>query len=294
MLLQGETITKQSLTNMKFNFLVAFSSILLVLSSCVTPKNTNLLQDDIKKNYPMAQNVTSLDYRIIPGDQLVLNIYTLDEDMKDLFSMYTNTGGGRNVNDMLTTSTINTNYQNQSQNQNQNDVNSLNVYSDGTINIPYLGKIYVENMTILEAKKVIETRFSEFSPNITIELNLRNRYFSILGEAQRGIYQMPTTKVTIFQALAISGGSIYTFGDRAKVRIIRQTPNGTEVKMFDIRSKDIVNSEYYYIQPNDVIYVQQMSRTFFGKFTSFTGILGMFGIVASLVAAVTLIVNWTK
>ena len=274
---------------MKLKILFVFSSILILLSSCVTPKDTNLLQD-IKKDYPLAKNVTSLDYRIIPGDQLVLNIYTLDEDMKDLFSMYINQNGGLSANSMSQEGiSIGTGY-----NQNQNNRNSLNVYSDGTINIPYLGKIYVEDMTIPEAKKIIESRFTEFSPNLTIELNLKNRYFSVLGEAKRGVYQMPTTKVTIFQALAISGGSIDTFGDRAKVRIIRQTPNGTEVKMFDIRSKDIVNSEYYYIQPNDVIYVQQMSRTFFGKFTSFTGVLGVFGILASLVAAVALIVNLTK
>lgn len=263
---------------------VVFASIVFLLSSCVTPKDTNLLQD-INKNYPMAKNLINADYRIIPGDQLTLDIFTMDEDMKDLFAMYI---GKQNNN----TNSINQTTANVGQvGNNNNALNILNVYSDGTINIPYLGKIYVEDMTVLEAKKIIESKFKQFSPNLTIELNLNNRYFSVLGEAKRGVYVMPTPKVTIFQALAISGGGINTFGDRTKVRIIRQTPNGTEVKMFDIRSKDIVNSEYYYIQPNDVIYVQEMSRTFFGRVTSFTGVLGLFGIVTTLVAAVALIVN---
>ncbi len=285
MFIQNEINTKQSLINMKIKILLALLlPIAIFFGSCVTPRDTNLLQN-IQKDYPMAKNFINSDYRIISGDQLVLTIYTLDEDMKDLFAMYI--GKARGASNAITSLGVDTR-------GSDNQSNTLNVYSDGTINIPYLGKIYVEDMTLLEAKKVVEARFASFSPNINIELGLRNRYFSVLGEARRGVYAMPTPKVTIFQALAISGGGINTFGDRTKVRIIRQTPNGTEVKMFDIRSKDIVNSEYYYIQPNDVIYVQEMSRTFFGRVTSFTGALGLVGILFSVVAAVTLIVNLTK
>lgn len=267
------------------NLRITFLSILFVLfiSSCVTPKDTNLLQD-INKNYPEAANLINSDYKLIPGDKLILTIYTLNEDMKDLFSMYIGNQTGTSSNNSSITG---------SGSDNKLAKNTLNIYSDGTVNIPYIGKIYVEGLTILEAKKMIENKFQEFSPNLTIELNLQNRFFSVLGQASRGRFTMPSQKITIFQALALSG-PINTFGNRSHVKIIRQTPNGTEVKSFDIRSKDIVNSEYYYIQPNDVIYVDQMSRTFFGKVTSFTGALGLFSIVTSVVAAVFLIINLTK
>lgn len=267
----------------KLTFLLA--SFIIFLSSCVTPKDTNLLQD-IKKDYPEAQNLINSDYRIITGDQLKLGIYTLDEDMKTLFAPFIKQPGTA-----TTTQGGSTSVQTGGNYANARDV--LNVYSDGTVNIPYLGKVYVEDLTILEAKKVIESRFKEFSPNISIDLNLNNRYFTILGQAAQGRYVMPSTKITIFQALAMSG-PIQTFGDRTRVKIVRQTPNGTEVKMFDIRSKDVVNSEYYYIQPNDVIYVSQMSRTFFGRVTSFTGALGLFGLVTTTVAAVVVVVNLVK
>ena len=253
------------------------SVVVLVLSSCVTPKQTNYLQD-IPKDYPEATNLINSDYRIIPGDQLGLRIYTLDESMKELFSSYIRTSS-------TAIEGASTNY--------GGSPSALNVYSDGTIKIPYLGKIYVQDLTVLEAKKVIEERFLTFSPNLTIEVTLLNRFFSVLGEAGQSRVAMPTLKINIFQALALSG-PIQTFGDRTRVKIVRQTPNGTEVKEFDIRSKDIVDSEYYYIEPNDVIYVSKMNRTFFGSVTSFGGMLGLFGLVTTTVAIVVYLINLTK
>lgn len=265
---------------MNTRLLLILSMIVALLSSCVTPKDTNLLQN-IRKDYPMAENLINSDYRIIPGDRLSLRIYTIDEDLQEIFSVYVkSTSTGRET----AQSTVTGNQ------------NSLNVYSDGTIKIPYLGRLYVQDLTILEAQKIIEEKFKTLSSDptrLTVEVSLSNRFFSMLGKAGNKRIAMPTTKINIFQALALSG-PIETFADRTHVKIIRQTPNGTEVKVFDIRTKDIVDSEYYYIQPNDVIYVQEMSRTFFGRVTSFTGVLGLFGLVTTVVGAVVLIINLTK
>ncbi len=260
---------------MKIKLLLLSLLIVSILSSCVTPRDTNLIQENVRKDY-VTDATLGMDYRIIPGDRLALSIYTLDENMKTLFSMYiqrldpSNNATGQ-----------------------QAGGNVLNVYSDGTIRIPYLSKISVLDLTVMEAKKLIESKFQEFSPNITVELALQNRYFSMLGTQSGGRISMPSPRINIYQALAL-GGTIDPFGDRRKVSVIRQTPNGTEVKTFDLRSKDIINSEFYFIQPNDVIYVQELSRTFFGRITSFTGLLGGLGILTSTVAVVVLIVNLTK
>ena len=58
-------------------------------------------------------------------------------------------------------------------------------------------------------------------------------------------------------------GDISTFGDRGAIKLLRETPEGVKVSTFDIRSKNIINSEYYYIQPNDVIYIQDVRSQFF-------------------------------
>jgi len=246
--------------------LFAILGILSLLSSCITPKQTNLLQD-IEKNYP-TDDVAAVDYRIIPGDQLNIRVYTLDEDMKTLFAVFINDNDNNNNN--------NQSYMDGTSLGGRENLpyNVLTVTPQGMIKIPYLGYINVLNMTVLEANKVVADKFKSFSSNVQVEVNLRNRYFYVLGELGARPVQMPHLRMTIFQALAQSG-NIQTFGDRKNVKILRQTATGTEIKAFDIRSKEIVNSDYYYIQPNDVIYVPQMQRKFFGASTSFTGIFAL-------------------
>lgn len=259
---------------MKIKLLLLSLLALCFLGSCVTPKDINLIQENIHKDY-LDDATLGMDYRIIPGDRLVLAIYTLDEDMRKLFTMYTaSIDPGANSTDAI-------------------QGNVLNVYSDGTIRIPYLNKIVVQGLTVREARQLIEAKLQEFSSSITVELVLSNRYFSMLGAVGGGRVPMPTARLNIYQALAL-GGTIDPFGDRRKVSVIRQTQNGTEVKTFDIRSADIINSEYYFIQPNDVIYVSEMSRTFFGRITSFAGVLGTVGLLATTLGAVFFIIDLTK
>lgn len=251
---------------MKVRLLFIPFLVLCFASSCITPKDTNFLQD-IEKNYPIEHG--ELDYRIIPGDQLRLTIYTLDADMKKLFSVYTNvvqSGGNARFGEGITTGDY-------------LESNVLNVYSDGSVKIPYVGKIFVNGLTILEAKRVIADKVANFFSGetkepVTVDVILANRFFSVLGEAGSARVQMRVPRINIYQALATSG-TIAKAGDLRHVKIIRQTAGGTEVKTFDLRSKDVVDSEFYYIQPNDVIYVQQLQRRFWGEISSFTSIFAM-------------------
>ena len=64
-------------------------------------------------------------------------------------------------------------------------------------------------------------------------------------------------------ALAMAG-DIGDFGDRSQVRIVREKEGVTDIKTFDVRSNDIINSEFYYIEPNDVIYIQRIKGQSFG------------------------------
>ena len=239
-------------------------AILLLASSCITPKQTNLLQD-IEKNYPVDDKA-AMDYKIIPGDQLSISIYTLDEEMKDLFASFIYDGGYSSNNNSTQQASLG--------GRESVPYNVLTVTPQGTVKIPYIGHVNVLDLTILEANRTIAEKFRNFSASVQVEVNLRNRYFFVLGELGAKPIQMPHLRMTIYQALAQSG-SIETFGDRKQVKILRQTSSGTEIKTFDIRSKDIVNSDYYYIQPNDVIYMPQMQRKFFGAATSFNAIFGL-------------------
>ena len=98
---------------------------------------------------------------------------------------------------------------------------------------------------------------------LSVEVNIVRRSFSVISDHGSGTFSLTKEKVTIFEALAMAG-DIGDFGDRSKVRIVREIEGQTQVKVFDVRSEDIVNSEFYYIEPNDVIYIQRIKGQSFG------------------------------
>jgi len=136
----------------------------------------------------------------------------------------------------------------------------------------------------------LEKRLNEgIADDCFVRVSIENRFYSVIGEASAGRYPIIKEQMTIFQALAQSGG-IKSFGDRKHVKIIRQIEGATMIKSFDLRSQDIINSEFYYIQPNDIIYVQPLGRQFLGL-TSFGAV---FAVVTTVVSLGLMIYNFVK
>ena len=149
-----------------------------------------------------------------------------------------------------------------------------------------LGKVYFEWLSLRDATLKLQKEIEPYYRFSTVEMKIVQRYFSVLGGKTAGYYPIPREKINIFQALAMAG-DIELFGDRSKVRIIRETKEGTEVKTFDIRSADIIHSEFFYVEPNDVIYIQTVDEQFY----SVTTLTGLFGIVLSTISFGTLIIQ---
>ena len=250
------------------NVVIALQALFLV--SCLTTGQTNLLQEPGAgiPSYPKIDAPVE-EYRVKTGDQLTIMVTTnpLDRSTTQLFSYFSmmNLSAGANS-------------------------RSFPVRIDGTIYFPYLGDIYVKGKTTLEIQQLLEKRFNEsIADDCNVRVSIENRYYSVIGEAAAGRYPIIKEQMTIYQALAQSGG-IKPFGDRKNVKIIRQMENGTMIKSFDLRSQDIVNSEFYYVQPNDIIYVQPLGRQFLG-ITSFGAV---FAVVSTVVSLGLMIYNFVK
>ena len=233
----------------------------LFLASCLTTRQTNLLQKPGAgvSSYP-KMNAPVEEYRVKMGDQLTIMVTTnpLDVSTTQLFSYFSMMNLDRGETSR-----------------------SFPVKIDGTIYFPYLGDIYVKGKTTLEIQQLLEKRLNEgIADDCFVRVFVENRFYSVIGEASSGRYPIVKEQMTIFQALAQSGG-INPYGDRKHVKIIRQIDGGTVIKSFDLRSQDIVNSEFYYIQPNDIIYVQPLGRQFLG-ITSFGAVFAVFTTLASL------------
>ena len=98
---------------------------------------------------------------------------------------------------------------------------------------------------------------------MSVDVQVINRFFSVIGAVQSARVPLMKEKLTIYEALALAG-DIADYGDHSKIRIIREIEGETTIRTFDVRSKDIINSEFYYIEPNDVIYIQYMPGHTFG------------------------------
>ncbi|MBD8389600.1 polysaccharide biosynthesis/export family protein [Dysgonomonas sp. BGC7] len=263
----------------KIKKLLILACVLLGFSACVTNKQTDLLQD-IKLKYPQLM-VKAEEYRIIPGDQLSVIVYAWDEETARMFSGYTPRLTTRGLNESTGVSVgsqirglENTDY-----------IAPTTVFADGTINFPYIGKLYVQGLTMLQTKNLISEKLNNFAEGTTADVTLANRYFSVLGEAGANRIVMTSTSMTILQALSIAS-TIGPYGDRSKVTIIRQNATGSITKTFDLRSKEIVDTEFYYIQPNDVLYIPQTSKKFLSSTTSFAGVFSLLVSLAGLVIIV--------
>jgi polysaccharide export outer membrane protein len=132
-----------------------------------------------------------------------------------------------------------------------------------------VGLVPVRGKTTREIKLELERELATYVSGygdyqmLSVEVNIVRRSFSVISDQGSGTFTIPKEKVNIFEALALAG-DIGDYGDRSKVRIVREVEGQTYVKTFDVRSKDIINSEYYYIEPNDVIYIQRIKGQSFG------------------------------
>lgn len=228
----------------------------LLLASCVTSKRVNLMQEAGKRGIPQyADTLSYVDYELRIGDRLYIYVYSVDERTDKMFNA---SGGGISASQMR-----------QSGGAGGNDLYTYLVQDDGCIDFPMVGRIPVRGKTTRDVKHLLEAELSSFIKGygdykmMSVEVNIVRRSFSVISDRGSGTFNIQKEKITIFEALAMAG-DIGDFGDRSRVRIVRETEGMTQIKEFDVRSEDIINSEYYYIEPNDVIYIQRIKGQSFG------------------------------
>ncbi|WP_370895413.1 polysaccharide biosynthesis/export family protein [Chryseobacterium gossypii] len=168
------------------------------------------------------------------------------------------------------------------------------VNEEGYINFPVLGNVYCKDMTQVQLKQELESRLKKYLTDPLVTINLKNFNVSILGEVKApGQKESATQKLNIFQALSLAG-DMTDYGDRKNVKLIRTGDDGAEqVINLDISRADIVNSPYYYMKQNDVLYVQPDKNKQIQANTNPNRAL-TFQIIASALGVATLIISLTR
>ncbi len=232
---------------------LCFLTIIFLLSSCIPQKEYVLLQDkssdkDYENSYGPLDNITD-KYHLQTNDYLFINVSTPDPKLSEFFNQMS--GGNMN---------------------NQRNQNFFYYQIDDSMNIdfPYVGKINFEGCNVKMGKARVQEALKPFLKEYSLTFRLASNTFTALGEFRKqGVQTMQREQVTIFEAVALAGG-ITPFGKQRKLQLVRQLPDGPVTYQIDLTDKNIVNSEYYYIYPNDILYVRPMKAKQLGIGESFS------------------------
>lgn len=146
--------------------------------------------------------------------------------------------------------------------QSGGDIYYMTGYSvdkEGNIRLPIIGDVNVQNKTLEEARAQIESQLRQFvTSELYVKVKLGGIRYSALGEFRRpGKFVVLQDRMTIFEAIA-NAGDLNTVAKRSEILLIRQYPEGTKLHRLNLNDRKLVQSPYYFIQPNDQLYAEPM------------------------------------
>ncbi|MBP5365197.1 MAG: polysaccharide biosynthesis/export family protein [Bacteroidales bacterium] len=242
----------------------------MLLSSCIPQKQIVLLQNKSGNDvFSAVQNITER-YVLQPNDLLFINVTSPDPKLSVFFNPQVATGGNANT------------Y--------AREFFYYEIDDSMNINFPVTGKVNLKDCTIAQAHARLYKEISNYLSDFTLIVKLASNSFSIVGEVNKqGQYTMTHNQITIFDALAHAGG-FTSYAKRKEVKLIRKLPNGDAKEVvIDLTDDNIINSEYYYIYPNDILYVRPLRVKTFGFGESIS-----FNLVTSLLTIYLLILSIKK
>jgi polysaccharide export outer membrane protein len=163
---------------------------------------------------------------------------------------------------------------------------------NGDIEYPQIGVIHVEGLTREELATLIKTKLQGQLNQPSVIVRFLNYRITVLGEVRSpSTYTIPTERITILEALGLSG-DITEFGRKDNLKVMREVNGQREIGTIDLTSKDMFNSPYYYLQQNDVVFVEQTGKRV--RQQEQQSLLQQIGIVTTIITAVALVLNLIK
>ena len=234
--------------------------------SCIPNKDLVYLQNmETATDTTQVITETQKPYRVQINDMLNIRVKALDQENVQIF----NPVGEVDLN---------------ADSEERAYFDGFTVDLHGNIRVPILGEINVLGYTLEEVEELLENKLleEEFkeTANIFVTVKLTGLRFTVNGEVKfTGTQTLYQPRVNIFEALA-NAGDIETTGNRKDVLIIRQYPQGQQIHHVNLLDSKVMQSPFYYIQPNDLIYVKPLKQKSWG--TGETGMQSLTTIITAL------------
>ena len=257
--------------------LFSIVAIVVMLTSCATPANVIYFQD--AGDYARYINITPYEVFIHQDDLLAIMVNSTVTDAAMPYNLPMS------------------NYYVGGESYGQQRMLGYLVDKEGNIDFPVLGKIKVEGLSRNQLRDQLKAKLIEgghlTEPIITI--NFLNFKVSVQGEVNRpGSFQITGERITILEALSMAG-DLTIYGRRDKVAVIRESKGERIILFHDLSSTDIFSSPCYYLQQNDIVYVEPNKRRIQqSNINQNNNISVLLSSVSVLMTVVTLVINLSK
>ena len=249
----------------KLLFPIMVVTVILMMVGCGSSKQVAYWQNI--DSISLAASKGLFDAKIMPKDELTILVQTTDPLTSEPFNLRS-TG----------------------QTSSKNQITGYLVDNDGMINFPIVGKIHVAGLTKTECEDLIKSKIQPYlarTENPLVSVRTSSYRITVIGEVNRpGVIPVSTEKISLIEALA-EAGDMTIYGKRDNVLLVREDKSGEKHKVrLNMNDANIINSPYYYLQQNDIVYVEphkvKARNTFFGSNTSI--FYSVIGITTSLVS----------
>lgn len=258
----------------KLLFPILAAVVVLILDGCSSAKQVPYFQNIDQISLEASKGL--YDAKIMPKDQLTITVSTTDPAAATPFNLaITNTLGATG---QLSTGA--------------GALQSYLVDNNGDIEYPVVGRIHVAGLTKDQCQNLIKQKISAYlakEENPIVTVRQASYRVTVAGEVGRpGVIPVSTEKISIVEALA-QAGDLTIYGKRDNVLLIREDAQGEKHAIrLNLNDANIINSPYYYLQQNDIVYVQpngvKAKNSGIGQSTTlWFSVVGIITSVASLV-----------
>ena len=226
---------------MKIRVIVLLAVLTAIFSSCRTSDKISYFQDLKSEGYKSLNDAhANYEARICTDDQLAIFVSSIDPDAVAVFNLPLTTFMQPGQKSVSTTPVV----------------QSYLVDNHGNIEFPVIGTIHVAGMTRREVSEMLQEKISVYAKNPLVSIIIQNFKISVLGEVNRpGTISIANERLSVLDALGMAG-DLTIYGDRTNVALIRDNNGKKEYVSLDLTASDIFESPYFYLQQNDVLYVE--------------------------------------
>lgn len=211
----------------------------ILFASCVSTDKLIYLKDIPENN---LKPTDKLPYIVKPRDLLYVRVASLDPKTTEVF----NRDGGAATGGQALRSAAGL------------YIDSYIVSDSGFVLLPVLGYVYVAGNDISNIESILQEKINQYFVNAYVNVRLVNFKITILGEvAQPGVITVFDDEMTFFEALG-QAGDLTSLANRERIKIIRRTEAGSVVNYVNVIDQSFITSDFYYLQPDDIVYVEPL------------------------------------